>query len=97
MVLAMLGDNRSHYQIGVISMARTCQVTGVHVGFGNQVSHSHRRTRRRFEANVQTKRYWVPRLRRQVRLRVSPGGMRIIDAQGIDAVASRLIREGGKL
>lgn len=40
-------------------MARTCQVTGARPGFGHRVSHSHRRTNRRFDVNDQRKRYWV--------------------------------------
>ena len=47
-------------------MSRTCQVTGARPGFGNNVPHSHRRTRRRFDVNVQRKRYWVPSLGRQI-------------------------------
>lgn len=46
-------------------MSRTCQVTGARPGFGNNVPHSHRRTRRRFDVNVQRKRYWVPSLGRR--------------------------------
>ncbi len=78
-------------------MARTCQVTDTHVGFGNHVSHSHRRTHRRFEANVQSKRYWVPSLGRHVHLRVTPRAIRTIDRHGIDAVVERMIHQGKKL
>ena len=34
-------------------MARTCQVTGARPGFGHHVSHSHRRTKRRWNPNIQ--------------------------------------------
>ena len=57
-------------------MARVCQVTGTTPGFGHHVSHSHRRTKRRFDVNIQSKRYWVPSLRRhqaQVRRRQGQG------------------------
>ncbi len=53
-------------------MSRTCQVTGASPGFGHRISHSHRRTKRRFNVNVQDKRYWVPSLGRRVIIRVSP-------------------------
>lgn len=38
-------------------MSAHCQLTGATPGFGNQISHSHRRTSRRFDVNVQRKRY----------------------------------------
>lgn len=78
-------------------MSRTCQVTGAQPGFGNNVSHSHRRTKRRFDVNVQAKRYWVPSLGRTIRLVVSPRGIRTIDRRGIDVVAAELLARGVKL
>jgi large subunit ribosomal protein L28 len=78
-------------------MSRACQVTGREPGFGNRVSHSHRRTRRRFDVNVQSKRYWVPSLDRHVTLRVSARGIKVIDARGIDAVVADLRRRGVRL
>ena len=78
-------------------MSRICQVTGARPGFGNNVSHSHRRTRRRFDPNVQSKRYWVPSLGRRVTLRVSPRGIRSIDRLGIDAVVATLLSRGERL
>lgn len=78
-------------------MARTCQVTGARPGFGNHVSHSHRRTRRRFDANVQRKRYWVPSLGRHVTLRVSARGIKTIDQRGIEAVVADLRARGERL
>ena len=56
-------------------MSRKCQVTGSEPGFGRAISHSHRRTPRRFNVNVQRRRYWVPSLGRNIRLRVSTRGM----------------------
>ncbi|MBU4214700.1 MAG: 50S ribosomal protein L28, partial [Actinobacteria bacterium] len=44
-------------------MSRRCQVLGTEPAFGRSVSHSHVRSRRRFDPNVQHKRYWVPSLR----------------------------------
>ncbi len=75
-------------------MARTCQVTGARPGFGNNVSHSHRRTRRRFDVNIQRKRYWVPSLGRHVTLRVSARGIKTIDQRGIEAVVADLRARG---
>jgi len=75
-------------------MSAHCQVTGRTVGFGNNVSHSHRRTRRRHDANLQTKRYWVPTLGRFVTLRLSVKGIKVVDARGIDAVVAQMRAHG---
>ncbi|MGL5816470.1 MAG: 50S ribosomal protein L28 [Phycicoccus sp.] len=72
-------------------------VTGATPGFGHRISHSHRRTKRRFDVNVQKKRYWVPSLRRHVTLTVSPRGIRTIDARGIDAVVRDVLARGVKV
>ncbi|HMO12478.1 MAG TPA: 50S ribosomal protein L28, partial [Actinotalea sp.] len=60
-------------------MSARCQVLGTTPGFGHTVSHSHVRTKRRFDPNVQRKRYWVPSLGRHVRLTVSARGIKVID------------------
>jgi len=49
-------------------MPKVCEVTGRKPGFGKKVSHSHRRTNRRWDPNVQRKRYWLPSERRWITL-----------------------------
>lgn len=78
-------------------MARVCQVTGATPGFGHHVSHSHRRTNRRFNVNIQSKRYWVPSLNRHVTLTVSARGIKTIDQRGIDAVVAQILARGVKV
>lgn len=78
-------------------MAARCQVTGVGPQFGNQISHSHRRTKRRFDPNIQKKTYWVPSLGRKVTLNLSVKGIKTIDVRGIDAVVADLLKRGEKL
>lgn len=78
-------------------MARHCQVTGAEPGFGHHVSHSHRRTKRRFDPNIQHKTYWVPSLGRRVTLTVSARGIKTIDRRGIDAVVAQILARGEKL
>ena len=78
-------------------MSQRCQVTGAAPRFGKSVSHSHRRTSRRFDPNVQTKRFFVPSLGRTVRLRVSARGLRTIDRRGIDAVVAEIRARGEKI
>lgn len=75
-------------------MSAHCQLTGRKPGFGNSISHSHRRTARRFDPNVQSKRYWLPAERRYVRLTLSAKGIKTVDRIGIDK-AVRLIRARG--
>ncbi len=67
-------------------MSRVCQVTGKRPMSGNNVSHAKNRTRRRFEPNLHTHRFWIESEKRFVKLRVSSKGMRIIDKHGIDKV-----------
>ena len=78
-------------------MARVCQVTGATPGFGNTISHSHRRSKRRFNLNVQKKTYWVPSLGRKGTLTGSARGIKTIDRRGIDAVVAAIIQRDGHL
>ncbi|MBI3215894.1 MAG: 50S ribosomal protein L28 [Mycobacterium sp.] len=78
-------------------MSAHCQVTGRAPGFGNSVSHSHRRTRRRWTPNIQRKTYWLPSEGRRVTLRVSTKGIKVIDRDGIETVIARLRRDGQKI
>lgn len=75
-------------------MSRVCQVTGAKPSSGHNVSHSNKKTKRWFEVNVQSKRYYVPSLGRSVKLTVSPKGMKTIDRRGIDAVVADLRKKG---
>ena len=67
-------------------MSKVCEVTGKRTVSGNNVSHAHNKTRRRFAPNLHYHRFWVPSENRFVRLRVSAAGMRVIDKKGIEAV-----------
>jgi large subunit ribosomal protein L28 len=78
-------------------MSQRCQVTGKEPGFGHRISHSHVRSKRRFNVNIQRKTYWVPSLRRRVTLRVSTEGIKVIDRRGIDAVVAQILARGEKL
>ncbi len=78
-------------------MSRVCQVTGKRPLIGNNVSHANNKTKRRFEPNLQTHRFWVESEKRFVRLRISTKGMRIIDKKGIDSVLADLRARGEKV
>ncbi len=78
-------------------MAAVCDICGKGPGFGKSVSHSHRRTRRRWDPNIQTKTYYLPSENRRIRLRVSAKGIKVIDRDGIEAVVTRLRSRGEKI
>ena len=78
-------------------MSKVCQVTGKRPITGNNVSHAHNKTRRRFLPNLHTHRFWVENEKRWVKLRISSKGMRIIDKQGIESVLADIRARGGKV
>lgn len=78
-------------------MAKVCQVTGKRPVSGNNVSHAHNKTRRRFLPNLHKHRFWVESENRWIRLRVSASGMRTIDKLGIDQVLSDMRTRGEKV
>jgi len=78
-------------------MAKVCQVTGKRPVVGNNVSHAHNKTRRRFLPNLHSHRFWVESENRFVKLRLTTKGMRIIDKKGIDAVLAEIRARGEKV
>ena len=78
-------------------MSRVCDVTGKKPMFGNNVSHSHNKTRRRFNVNLQKKKFWLPDEKRYITLTVSTRGMRTIDKKGIRKVVNELRAQGKKI
>ncbi len=63
-------------------MARRCELTGKETQFGHNVSHSKRRTNRRFSPNLQKVTLQSDLLRRSVRLRVSTRALRSVQNSG---------------
>ncbi len=78
-------------------MSRICDVTGKKPMFGNNVSHANNKTRRRFNINLQKKRFWLPDEKRYVTLNVSTQGMRLIDKKGITKVLKEMRSRGLKV
>ena len=78
-------------------MSRVCQVTGKKTVVGNNVSHAHNKTRRKFLPNLHYKKFWVESQSRWVRLRVSNQGLRTIDKNGIDAILVDMQSRGIKV
>ena len=78
-------------------MAKKCEICGKGPVTGNNVSHAHNKTRRRFLPNLHTHRFWVESENRFVKLRVTASGMRTIDKRGIDAVLAEMRARGEKV
>jgi large subunit ribosomal protein L28 len=77
-------------------MSRICELTGKKLMFGNNVSHSKRRTRRTFNPNLQTKKFYIPEEDKWIRLKISTSALRNIDKMGISACLKKA-REMGFL
>lgn len=75
-------------------MSAHCQVTGRKPSFGKSVSHSHRRTSRRWNPNVQRRKFYVPSEGRTITLTVSTKGLKVIDRDGIEAVVAQIRARG---
>ena len=78
-------------------MSNHCQITGRTPGFGKQVSHSHVRTSRRWNPNIQRRKYHLPSERRMVTLRVSTKGIKTIDRIGIEAAVAAARTRGERI
>ncbi len=75
-------------------MSRVCQITGKKAMIGNNVSHSKRRTKRKFDVNLFKKKYYLPNEDRWVSLTVSAAGMRTINKNGIAAALKSANEKG---
>lgn len=99
----VLYGNGFHYQRPAVqrevgkTLSAHCQLTGAQPGFGNTISHSHRRTSRRFDPNIQRKRYWLPSEGRYVRLTLSAKAIKTVDSIGIEAAVARIRARGVKV
>ncbi len=78
-------------------MSKVCQVTGKKPMFGNNVSHANNKTRRKFNVNLQRKKFWLPEENRYITLRLSMHGLRIINKKGISRVVKEMRAKGSKL
>ena len=75
-------------------MSKTCEITGKKVMFGNNVSKALNRTRRRFDANIIRKRFFVPEEDKWVTLNVSTAVLKTINKKGISAVLKEARSKG---
>lgn len=75
-------------------MSKICQVTGKRALVGNNVSHSKRRTKRKFHPNLFDKRYFLPEEKRWVSLTVSAAGIRLISKKGLPTALKEAKEKG---
>jgi len=75
-------------------MSRICELTGKKPIVGNNVSHSHHKTKRRFYPNLQTKKFYIPEEDKWVTLKVSTSALRTINKKGISACLKDLREKG---
>jgi large subunit ribosomal protein L28 len=68
-------------------MGRHCQLTGKKANNAFAISHSHRRTKKLQEANLQWKRVWWAEGKRWVRLRLSTKAIKTLEKKGLQAMA----------
>jgi large subunit ribosomal protein L28 len=66
-------------------MSRKCSITGKGPQFGHNVSHSHKKTLKKWSANIISKRVWLPEEKRFVRLKISAKTLRTIKKRGLQA------------
>ena len=75
-------------------MSRICQITGKKAMVGNNVSHSKRRTKRTFEVNLFTKKFFYVEENCWISLKLSAAGLRIINKKGLDAALKEAVANG---
>ena len=75
-------------------MSKVCQVTGKKAMVGNNVSHSKRRTKRKFYPNLFTKRYFLPEEERWISLKISAAGIRLISKKGLTTALKEAQEKG---
>jgi large subunit ribosomal protein L28 len=74
-------------------MSKRCEVTGVGPLSGHNVSHANNRTNRRFMPNIQSKRIWIPELKRFVNIKLTAKALKSITKNGTAKIAS-MVRAG---
>jgi large subunit ribosomal protein L28 len=75
-------------------MSRVCQITGKRPQVGNNVSHAKNRTKRRFNPNLQKKRFYIPEEDKWITLKISTSALRTINKNGIGTVLKKARANG---
>ena len=75
-------------------MSKICQITGKKAMHGNNVSHSKRRTKRVFDVNLFTKKFYYVEEDCWIALNISAAGLRMINKVGLDAALKGAVAKG---
>ena len=75
-------------------MSKTCEITGKKVMFGNNVSKSLNRTKRRFDVNLIKKRFFIPDENKWITLKISASALKTINKQGISEALKEARKQG---
>lgn len=75
-------------------MSKTCEITGKKVMFGNNVSKSLNRTKRRFDVNLIKKRFFIPEENKWITLKLSTSALKTINKKGISEVLKKARKQG---
>ncbi|MCM1309475.1 MAG: 50S ribosomal protein L28 [Bacteroides sp.] len=75
-------------------MSKMCQITGKTAMTGNNVSHSKRRTKRKFNVNLFTKKFYWPEQEMWISLNISAKGLRTINKLGLNAALMQAAEKG---
>ena len=75
-------------------MSKTCEITGKKVMFGNNVSKSINRTKRRFDVNLIKKKFFIPDENKWITLKVSASALKTINKKGISEVLKQARKQG---
>ncbi len=75
-------------------MSKVCELTGKRPQVGNNVSHANNKTKRRFNPNLQKKRFYIPEEDKWITLKVSTSALRTINKNGITAVLKKARANG---
>ncbi len=75
-------------------MSKVCQITGRKPSVGNNVSHSNKKTKRKFYPNLFDKRFYLQEEDRWIKLRISAAGIRIISKKGLKQALEDARRNG---
>ncbi len=75
-------------------MSRVCELTGKKAMVGNNVSHAMNKTKRKFDANLITKRFYIPEEDKWITLKISTAALKNINKKGITAVLKEARAKG---
>jgi len=75
-------------------MSKVCEVSGKKTMFGHKVSHSNRKSNRRFQPNLHNKRFFIPEENKWIELKISTSALRTINKNGISSVLKKARAKG---